>query len=123
MLSSPATAKETTVSTKYSITNDSVARHATNLDQAVQSMNQNLNQFISSLQSLPGVWKGSSFTSFDGVQQRWQQASRELNRALSEIRGRVGNSAQIYESGHQQQTADINQINASANWDASAFRG
>lgn len=107
--------------TKYSITDAAVGRHATNLDTSVASLNANLNQYISSLSGLPGVWKGAAFSSFDQVATRWQQASTDLNSALDNIRGRVGNSAQIYDAGHAQQTADLNALNASANWDATKF--
>lgn len=109
--------------TKYSITDHAVARHATNLDTTVASMNQNLSQFITSLEHLPNVWKGAAFTSFHQVQERWQTATRDLNQAMQQIQGRVGNSAQIYDAGHEQQTADLNSLNASANWDSARFSG
>ncbi|MGL4177392.1 MAG: WXG100 family type VII secretion target [Dermatophilaceae bacterium] len=107
---------------QFSITDNAVGQHASNLDASTAQMNANLQQFISSLSSLPGVWKGTAFQSFEQVQQRWEAASRDLNSALTDIRGRVGSSAQIYDAGHAEQAAGINQINASANWDASKFR-
>ena len=108
---------------KFSITDDAVNRHGSSLDSSVAAMNANLNQFISSLAALPGVWKGSAFTSFEQVQTRWQTASKDLNSALTDIRGRVGGSGRIYDAGHAQQTSDLDSLNASANWDAGKFRG
>ncbi|WP_168582779.1 WXG100 family type VII secretion target [Gephyromycinifex aptenodytis] len=108
--------------TRYAISDNAINRHSSNLDASVAAMNANLNQFLSSLSALPGVWKGASFQSFDQVQTRWQVAARDLNQSLESIRGRVGTSGQIYDSGQAQQAADINSLNAGANWDAAKFR-
>ena len=67
--------------TKFSITGDAVNRHAGNLDGSVADLNANLQQFINALAGLPGVWRGAAFQSFDQLQQRWEQASQELNLA------------------------------------------
>jgi WXG100 family type VII secretion target len=109
--------------TKFSITGNAVNQHASNLDTSVAELNANLQQFLSSVQSLPGVWRGAAFQSFDSLQTRWQQATRDLNSALQDIQGRVGNSGQIYDAGHAEQQSNINKTNSSANWDAAKFRG
>lgn len=108
---------------KYSITDNAVVQHASNLDRSTASMNQNLSQFINSVASLPGVWKGASFSSFDQLQQRWEAATKDLNSALQDITSRVGNSGQIYDRGQAEQKAQLDGVNAAANWDASKFRG
>ena len=108
---------------KYSITDNAVGQHATNLDTSIASLNANLTQFINAVSSLPGAWKGSAYTSFEQLKTQWENSSRDLNKALSDIRQRVGGSAQVYDTEHSQQTADLNKINTSANWDAAKFRG
>lgn len=109
--------------TKFSITGDAVNRHATNLDTSVAGLNANLNQFINAVSGLPGVWRGTAFQSFDQLQQRWQQASRDLNTALESIRARVGTSGATYDQYHAEQAATLNQVNSTAQWDAARFRG
>ncbi len=109
--------------TKFSITGDAVNRHATNLDTSVAGLNANLNQFINAVAGLPGVWRGAAFQSFDQLQQRWQQASRDLNGALDSIRGRVGTSGALYDQYHSEQRASLNRTMGAANWDAARFRG
>lgn len=108
--------------TKYSITDHAVGTHATNLDASTASMNQNLSQFIGALAGLPGVWKGASFSSFDQIQTRWTNATRDLNSALTDITSRVGSSSQIYDRSHAEQTSNLNSLNASANWDDGKFK-
>ena len=108
--------------TKFSISGDAVNRHAGNLDTSVAGLNADLRQFISALAGLPGVWQGMAFRSFDQLQQRWQEASRELNGALEGIRGRVGNAGALYDQYHAEQRAAIDRA-AAADWDATRFRG
>lgn len=114
--------KEEPVSTRYSITDDAVARHVGHLDTGHAAMNAALNHFIAALATLPGAWKGASFQSFDQVQHRWQAATRDLNSALADIRGRVDSSAKIYATGEAEQTATLAHLAGSANWDAGALR-
>lgn len=108
--------------TKFSITANAVNRHSTNLDTSVGQLNANLQQFMSALQGLPSVWKGAAFQSFDGLQNRWSNASKDLNSALKDIEGRVGNSGQVYDAGHAEQQQGIQKADTGANWDGTKFR-
>lgn len=110
-------------STKFSITGGAVNKHASNLDTSVAGMNASLTQFINALQGLPGVWQGTAYKSFDALQKRWQDASRDLNNALTSIRSRVGDAGKLYDKHHSEQAATISRANSSANWDATKFRG
>jgi WXG100 family type VII secretion target len=109
--------------TKFSIMGDAVNRHAGNLDGSVADLNANLQQFINALAGLPGVWRGAAFQSFDQLQQRWEQASRDLNLALGEIRGRVGEAGTLYDQYHADQQATIGRAAGAAAWDAARFTG
>jgi WXG100 family type VII secretion target len=109
--------------TKFSITGDAVNRHATNLDSSVAGLNADLSQFVHAVSALPGVWRGAAFSSFDQLQQRWQQASRELNAALDGIRGRVGSSGATYDQYHAEQQANLNRTASSAGFESARFRG
>jgi WXG100 family type VII secretion target len=109
--------------TKFSITGDAVNKHGSNLDGSVHNMNANLRQFIAALEGLPGVWRGSAFQSFDQLSKRWELASRDLNSALNNIRGRVGNAGQLYDTYHAEQVSNLNRTTAAANWDGAKFRG
>jgi ESAT-6 family protein len=110
-------------STKFSITGGAVNKHAGNLDSSVAGMNASLTQFINALEGLPGVWQGTAYKSFDGLQKRWQGASKELNAALGSIRQRVGDAGKLYDTYHAEQAATISRANSSANWDGTKFRG
>ena len=107
---------------KFSIIGDAVNRHAGNLDGSVADLNANLQQFINALAGLPGVWRGAAFQSFDQLQQRWQQASRDLNGALDDIRNRVGTSGATYDQHHAEQQATLQRALGAANFDAAKFR-
>jgi WXG100 family type VII secretion target len=111
------------VSTKFSVTNNAVNQHATNLDSSVASLNGQAKAFISAIEGLPGVWKGSAFTSWDQLTRAWHEAMTGLNSALTDIKGRVGNAGQLYDRYEEEQTQQLNATMASAAWDGTKFRG
>lgn len=111
------------VSSRYSVSDRAVARHATNLDATHREMNAALQQFSQALAGLPEVWKGASFASFSDVQARWQSAGTELNRALDDIRTRVATSATLYDTGEADQAQALRQVARSVDWSAGSFRG
>jgi len=110
-------------STKFSITGGAVNKHAGNLDTSVAGMNASLTSFINALESLPGVWQGTAYRSFDALQKRWQDASKQLNGALGDVRRRVGDAGKLYDQYHAEQASTIGRANSSANWDGTKFRG
>jgi WXG100 family type VII secretion target len=107
---------------KYSITGDAVNTHATNLDTSVNSLNTQAGAFLTAIEPLPAVWKGSAYGSWDQLTRAWHEAMGELNGALDDIRGRVGNAGALYDRYHAEQTGHLSGVNASANWDATKFR-
>ncbi|MFD7653968.1 WXG100 family type VII secretion target [Actinosynnema sp. NPDC059797] len=109
--------------TKFSITDNSVNTHATNLDTSVAALNSQARSFISAIEPLPAVWKGSAFQSWDQLTNTWNQAMADLNKALEDIKGRVGNAGGLYDTYHTEQTGQLDSTMASANWDAAKFRG
>ncbi|MFI0352911.1 WXG100 family type VII secretion target [Actinomadura sp. 9N407] len=108
--------------TKFSITGNAVNKHATNLDTSVNNLNANLRQFLSAIEGLPTVWRGAAFQSFNQLSNRWALASRDLNGALTTIRGRVGNAGHLYDTYHAEQASNLNRTMAGANWDGAKFR-
>jgi WXG100 family type VII secretion target len=111
------------VSTKFSVENNSVNQHASNLDTSIGSLNGQSAAFLSAIESLPGVWKGSAYGSWDRLTQAWHEAMRELNAALAEIQGRVGNAGQLYDRYEAEQTSTLDSTLSSSSWDATKFRG
>lgn len=111
------------MSTKFSVENNAVNVHATNLDSAVSSLNGQAAAFLSAIESLPGVWKGASFSSWNALTQAWHEAMAQLNSALGEVTSRVGNAGQLYDTYESEQTGQLDSVLSSAAWDATRFRG
>ena len=109
--------------TKFSITDNAVNQHATNLDSSVAALNSQARAFLAAIEPLPAVWKGSAFGSWSQLTQRWNQAMADLNKALADINGRVGQAGQLYDTYHAQQTSQLQSTLNAANWDAAKFRG
>ncbi|MGH3933242.1 MAG: WXG100 family type VII secretion target [Pseudonocardiaceae bacterium] len=109
--------------TKFSITDNSVNTHATNLDSSVGALNSQASTFISAIEPLPSVWKGAAFGSWDQLTTAWNQAMADLNKSLEEIKGRVGNAGGLYDTYHAEQASQLDSTMGSANWDATKFRG
>lgn len=111
------------MSTKFSVEDNAVNQHATNLDTAVSSLNGQAASFLSAIESLPGVWKGSSFQSWDQLTQAWHEAMAQLNSALDDVKSRVGSAGQLYDTFESEQTSQLSSTMGSASWDATKFRG
>ncbi len=111
------------MSTKFSVENNAVNAHATNLDTAVSSLNGQAAGFLSAIEALPGVWKGASFSSWDSLTRAWHEAMAQLNGALTEVRSRVGNAGQLYDAYEAEQAGQLDSAMGSASWDATKFRG
>lgn len=111
------------MSTKFSITDNAVNQHASNLDTSVAALNSQANAFLAAIEPLPAVWKGAAFQSWSQLTGRWNEAMAELNKALADIKGRVGTSGQLYDTYHAEQTGQLQATTNSANWDGTKFRG
>jgi WXG100 family type VII secretion target len=105
------------------VENNAVNAHASNLDTAVSSLNGQAAAFLSAIESLPGVWKGSSYGSWDKLTQAWHDAMGQLNSALAQVKGRVGDAGQLYDTYESQQTSELDSTLASAAWDSTKFNG
>jgi WXG100 family type VII secretion target len=111
------------VSTKFSVVNNAVNQHASNLDTSVAALNGQAKAFLAAIEQLPGVWKGTSYGSWDRLTQAWHQAMTDLNGALNDIKGRVGNAGTLYDRYEAEQTQQLDATMSSAAWDATKFRG
>jgi WXG100 family type VII secretion target len=111
------------VGTKFSITDNAVNQHATNLDSSVEALNSQAKAFLAAIEPLPAVWKGSAFQSWSQLTQKWNEAMAGLNKALADVKGRVGNAGQLYDTYHGEQTSQLQSTTNAANWDSTKFRG
>jgi WXG100 family type VII secretion target len=111
------------LSTKFSVTNNAVNQHSTNLDSSVAALNSQARNFLSAIEGLPGVWKGSAYGSWDRLTAAWHEAMTQLNSALDDIKGRVGNAGALYDRYETEQTDQLNSTMAGAAWDSTKFRG
>jgi WXG100 family type VII secretion target len=111
------------LSTKFSVTNNAVNAHSTNLDSSVAALNSQARSFLTAIEDLPGVWKGSAYGSWDRLTAAWHEAMTQLNSALDDIKGRVGNAGALYDRYETEQTDQLNSTMAGAAWDSTKFRG
>lgn len=108
--------------TKFSVANNAVNQHSSNLDTAVASLNGQASAFLSAIEGLPGVWKGTSYGSWDRLTQAWNAAMKDLNSSLTDIQGRVGSAGALYDRYEGEQTSSLDAVVASASWDSTKFR-
>jgi WXG100 family type VII secretion target len=111
------------VSTKFSITDNAVNQHASNLDTSVSALNSQASAFLAAIEPLPAVWKGSAFQSWSQLTAKWNEAMAGLNKALADIKGRVGSAGQLYDTYHAEQTSQLQSTMNAQNWDGTKFRG
>jgi len=111
------------VGTKFSITDNAVNQHASNLDTSVEGLNSQAKAFLNAIEPLPAVWKGSAYQSWADLTAKWNEAMTDLNTALTDIRSRVGSAGQLYDSYHAEQASQLQATTGQANWDGAKFRG
>ncbi|MGC9668866.1 WXG100 family type VII secretion target [Planosporangium sp. 12N6] len=109
--------------TKFSITDNAVNQHASNLNTSVDALNSQAKAFLAAIEPLPAVWKGSAFQSWAQLTAKWNEAMADLNKALTDIKSRVGTSGQLYDTYHAEQTSQLQATTNQANWDGAKFRG
>ena len=107
---------------KFAVREDSVNKHASNLDTSVSSLNSQASSFTSAIEPLQGQWQGTAFGSWSELTSAWDQAMADLNKALAGIKSRVGNAGGLYDTYHSQQTEQLTSTLGSANWDGTKFR-
>jgi WXG100 family type VII secretion target len=107
---------------KFAVRDDSVNKHASNLDTSVAALNAQASAFTRAIEPLEDQWQGTAFGSWSELTSAWSSAMKDLNAALDSIRGRVGNAGQLYDQFEAQQTQALQKANASADWDATKFR-
>lgn len=99
---------------KFSITDDAVTKHSSNLDTSEQDLNARASSFISAVAPLEGVWQGTSYGSWSELTTAWNSAMKDLNAALSSIKGGVGNAGQLYQQYEEEQTSNLAKVAATA---------
>ncbi|HET8590368.1 MAG TPA: WXG100 family type VII secretion target [Nakamurella sp.] len=107
---------------KFAVREDSVNKHASNLDTSVSALNAQAAAFTQAIEPLQGQWQGTAFGSWQQLTSAWQAAMKDLNSALTSIRGRVGNAGGLYDQFHAQQAQNLQSTMGSANWDGTKFR-
>jgi WXG100 family type VII secretion target len=106
---------------KFAVRDDSVNKHASNLETSESAMNAQAQAFLSAIQDLPADWKGASFTSWAALTQSWNEAMKDLNSALDSIKGNVRNAGSLYDSYEASQSEALSSVQAGASWDAAKF--
>jgi WXG100 family type VII secretion target len=110
------------MSVKFSIRDDSVNKHASNLDTSVSALNAQAGSFETAIAPLRDQWQGTAFGSWDELTKAWHASMKDLNGALDSIRGRIGSAGSLYDSYHQHQAEAIRAAAGAANWDGTKFR-
>lgn len=111
------------LSTKFTVANNAVNQHAANLDSAVAMLNGQAANFLNAIESLPAVWKGTSYSSWDQLTTQWHESMTQLNSALTDIKTRVGDAGSLYDRYEAQQADQLHSTMAGQAWDATKFRG
>jgi WXG100 family type VII secretion target len=111
------------VGTKFSVENNAVNAHASNLDTSIAGLNAQAAGFLAAIEGLPGVWQGASFRSWSALTTSWHEAMAQLNSALDDVRSRVGSAGQLYDTHEAEQGSNMETVLSSASWDGTKFRG
>jgi len=107
---------------KFAVRENAVVKHSSNLETSEQSMNAQAKRFIQAIEPLQGVWQGTSYGSWGQLTEAWNTAMSGLNKALTDIKGRVGNAGGLYNQYEAEQDADLKKAHGSSNWDGTAVR-
>ena len=106
---------------KFAVRDDAVNHHASNLETAEAQMNAQASAFLSAIEPLPADWKGTSYNSWESLTNAWNEAMKDLNAALTSIKGNVKNAGGVYDQYESQQTEQLSSTMGSASWDSAKF--
>ena len=85
-------------------------------------MNSQAAAFLQAIEPLPQDWKGASYSSWDQLTAAWSAAMKDLNGALTSIKGNVKNAGGLYDSYESQLTESLSSAMGSADWDGAKFK-
>lgn len=107
---------------KFSVADNAVVKHGSNLDTSIAALNTQAGRFLQAIEPLQGVWQGTSYGSWEALTKAWSDAMKGLNKALTDIKGRVSNAGNLYNQYEAEQDADLKKDYSSSNWDATQVR-
>lgn len=107
---------------KFSVADNAVVKHGSNLDTSVTAMNTQAGRFLQAIEPLQGVWQGTSFGSWTELTNAWSEAMKGLNKALTDIKGRVSNAGSLYNQYEAEQDADLKKAQGGADWAGTVVR-
>lgn len=102
---------------KFSVANNAVNQHSSNLEKSEADLNGHARGFIQAIEPLQGSWQGTSFGSWTELTNAWNTAMSGLNKALADIKGRVHNAGALYDQYEQEQTANLGSAMRQAKFD------
>jgi len=93
------------MSDKLVINFGSLAQAASDIQNAVSSMNNELDSCEQAAQPLVATWQGAAQDAYHVRQAKWREASQQLNQMLSEIKRAVEDSAANFQSAENRNRA------------------
>lgn len=106
---------------KFAVRDNSVNQHGSNLQTSEDQMNQRAKAFIEAIAPLESSWKGTSFGSWQELTNAWNEAMAGLNKALTDVKSRVGNAGSLYDQYHNEQTEALAKTMGGADFAAAKF--
>lgn len=100
----------------FAVRDNAVNTHGSNLDQSTTAMNERAKAFITAIEPLQGVWQGTAYGSWQALTEAWNGAMANLNSALGDIKGRVGNAGALYDQYHTEQAEALSAVQAKSDF-------
>lgn len=92
-----------------SVEHGALGAHVNALRENHQKLMEQSSRFLEAIEPLRGVWKGSSFGSWDTMTQNWKECMDQVNSALNELLGRADVVHKEYQSGEEEQAQTLSQ--------------
>jgi WXG100 family type VII secretion target len=98
------------MSGQFRTTADEMRAFSARIAEVNSQIQQELSRLNNVVSSVSGGWQGAAATSYQQLQQKWNEDASKLNRVLNEIKEAIDSTSQQYTSTEQEQQSGLSKI-------------
>ncbi|MEZ0070129.1 WXG100 family type VII secretion target [Streptacidiphilus sp. MAP12-20] len=98
------------MSGQFRTTADEMRAFSARISEVNAQIQQELSSLNNVVSSVTSGWQGAAATSYQQLQQKWNEDAAKLNKVLSEIKDAIDNTSQQYTATEQEQHSGMSKI-------------
>lgn len=95
---------------QFRVTEDELRALSSKISQVNSSIQGEVKRLDGVISGIASGWQGQAATSYNRLQQQWNEDARKMNNILNDIKEAVDSTRQNYSATEEQQNADVSKI-------------